>query len=78
MTASQQETTPVQQAQKQNPDELYTAEQLKDALASLSVTGGASASQHIYGYGDPNHELSMLQKVTATRILDYQKLMVST
>eukprot|EP00978_Attheya_sp_CCMP212_P027533 scaffold92233_cov43-Attheya_sp.AAC.1 len=78
MAASQQETTtPVPQTQTQNPDELYTAEQLKDALASLSVTGGASASQHIHGYGDPNHELSMLQKVTATRILDYQKLMPS-
>jgi len=51
----------------------YTNEQLQDALNNFY--GGADASTeacgHIYGYNDPNHEMSMLQKITATTILDY-------
>eukprot|EP00571_Detonula_confervacea_P001786 CAMPEP_0172315394 /NCGR_PEP_ID=MMETSP1058-20130122/25058_1 /TAXON_ID=83371 /ORGANISM="Detonula confervacea, Strain CCMP 353" /LENGTH=647 /DNA_ID=CAMNT_0013029465 /DNA_START=7 /DNA_END=1950 /DNA_ORIENTATION=+ len=51
----------------------YTNEQLQNALHNFY--GGANASTetcgHIYGYNDPNHEMSMLQKITATTILDY-------
>ena len=31
--------------------------------------------KHICGYDDPNHELSMLQKITANRILDYEQIL---
>lgn len=51
----------------------YTTDQLKNAL--LKLYGGASSSietcGHIHGYNDPNHELSMLQKITATQFVDY-------
>ena len=52
----------------------YTKEQLQNALHELY--GGTADSPpetcaHIYGYNDPNHEMSMLQKITATTILDY-------
>jgi indole-3-glycerol phosphate synthase/phosphoribosylanthranilate isomerase len=64
----------------------YTPQQLKDALESLvlwqrdSSRPGADTEQedgdddaaHIFGHGDPDHRLSMLQVITATRILDYQ------
>lgn len=53
----------------------YTHAQCVEALGSIE--GPASASDgscdHIYGHGDPDHRLSMLQKVTAVRILDYRR-----
>lgn len=39
--------------------------------AAPIISTGACCS-HIHGYDDPNHELSMLQKITATTILDYE------
>ena len=50
----------------------YTNEQLQDALNNLyGGPDNASNCSHIYGYNDPNHEMSMLQIITATQILDY-------
>jgi len=52
----------------------YTPEQLQTALDSLwrSSKQPDYDARHIYGYKDANHEMSMLQIITATRILDYQ------
>lgn len=52
----------------------YSENQMKAALASLS--DGPNDSSHIYGNGDEEHKLSMLQTITATRILDYEAWMV--
>jgi hypothetical protein len=52
----------------------YTELQLKDALDSLAEN--KLDAQHIYGYGEASHTLSMLQTITATRILDYATYMV--
>lgn len=52
----------------------YTDVQLQQALDSL-VEGSTNPShdaRHIFGYGEATHKLSMLQRITATRILDYQ------
>lgn len=57
----------------------YTPSQLKEALDSLN-RGSLDPSfdaRHIYGYGDDNHKLSMLQIVTATTLLDHRAKMVS-
>ena len=57
----------------------YTDSQLKDALDSL-LQGSSDPTddgRHIYGYGNQSHTLSMLQTITATRILDYATYMVS-
>ena len=46
-----------------------------DDGASSSSTSTAkidACCNHIYGYNNPDHELSMLQKITATTILDYE------
>jgi len=52
----------------------YTDEQLHNAL--LNFYGGSSATAetcgHIFGFGNPNHEMSMLQRITATTMLDYE------
>lgn len=51
----------------------YSDAELKQALGSLlqaESTDPLDAS-HIFAHGDPNHSLSMLQTITATRILDY-------
>jgi anthranilate synthase/indole-3-glycerol phosphate synthase/phosphoribosylanthranilate isomerase len=56
----------------------YTPLQLKEALDSLN-NGSLDPSfdaRHIYGYGDDNHGLSMLQTITATTLLDYRAKMV--
>jgi anthranilate synthase/indole-3-glycerol phosphate synthase/phosphoribosylanthranilate isomerase len=52
----------------------YTDTQLAQALESLleGSTQPAHDARHIFGYGDATHELSMLQRITATRILDYR------
>ena len=56
----------------------YSERQLKDALESLleGSSNTAHDGTHIYGYGDESHTLSMLQTITATRILDYTAYMV--
>lgn len=54
----------------------YSNEEMKKALDSL-IEGSPNPdydSRHIYGYKDDSHKCSMLQIVTATRILDYQGL----
>jgi indole-3-glycerol phosphate synthase/phosphoribosylanthranilate isomerase len=53
----------------------YTDEQLHAALDGLLVgsTNPDFDGRHLYGYGDPNHQLSKLQSITATRILDYDR-----
>ncbi len=52
----------------------YTDEQLHNAL--LNFYGGSSATAencgHIFGFGNPDHEMSMLQRITATTMLDYE------
>ena len=54
----------------------YSMSQLKEALSSLSEGGTEDCTSHIYGDGDDDHQLSMLQKISAVRLLDYKKLMV--
>lgn len=63
---------------KKAMESAYPTDQLTDALNSLN-DGSSNPdydSRHIYGYKDPDHKLSMLQTITATTILDYQKIMV--
>jgi indole-3-glycerol phosphate synthase len=53
----------------------YSEEELKKALDSL-LQGSEDPSvdaRHWFGHDDPNHKLSMLQTITATRILDYER-----
>lgn len=59
----------------------YTSRQLQEALDSLWQKDSDNPdldARHIYGYGDPSHKLSMLQTITATRLLDYQSLLESS
>lgn len=57
----------------------YTNEELKGALDSM--LGGSDDpdydARHIFGHGQEDHQLSMLQIITATRILDYNDIIVS-
>ena len=56
----------------------YTDDQLKGALESL-LEGSSDKDfdgRHLYGFGNPNHQLSKLQSITATRILDYEAFLV--
>lgn len=58
-----------------NEPEQYTSEQLKSALNSL-LDGSDDPDhdgRHLFGYGNPDHKLSKLQTVTATRMLDYER-----
>ena len=57
----------------------YTQDQLKAALDSLleGSTDPSYDARHILGFRDPNHKLSKLQEITATRILDYETYLVS-
>jgi len=58
----------------------YTPEELKEALYSLleDSSDPAHDGRHLFGFEDyPNHELSKLQSITATRILDYQRYLGS-
>jgi hypothetical protein len=54
----------------------YTPEQLHVALESLleDSQNPAFDARHIHGFGVPDHELSMLQTITATVMLDYQPI----
>ena len=63
----------------------YTETELKKALESLSE--GSESCHHIYGFNEDgddddyfvqDHELSKLQTITATRVLDYNALQVCT
>lgn len=56
----------------------YSPAQLKEALNSLLSDSEDPAfdGRHMFGYGDDNHELSMLQTITATVVLDYETYMV--
>ena len=58
----------------------YTNEELKNALDSMLLDSKDKDydARHIFGYGQDDHQLSMLQIITATRILDYKDLMVRT
>ena len=57
----------------------YTDEDMRRAMESIYHSGGGSADdhrdcRHIFGYGrEKQHELSMLQKVTACVWLDYER-----
>ena len=58
----------------------YSKEELKDALYSLleGSSDPAHDGRHLFGFEDyPNHELSKLQSITATRILDYERYLKS-
>jgi len=67
----------------------YTSSQLKEALASLASTDESTSVKeecgHFHGYDDSSddnvftsdHELSMLQTITARRVLDYEKLLAT-
>ena len=65
---------------KLKQDKEYSKEQLKAALDSLLADSDNPSfdSRHIfgYGYGVEDHQLSMLQTITATVLLDYQEYMV--
>lgn len=51
----------------------YSETELKQALETLlhGSQDPVADAQHMFGYNDPSHKLSMLQTITATRILDY-------
>ena len=55
----------------------YTHAQCVAALRSIEGPSSDVTCRHIFGHGNPDHRLSMLQKVTAVRILDYEKSKVS-
>jgi hypothetical protein len=65
----------------------YSEFQLKEALASLTVCEGTGIKEdcsHIHGFDSgarsffkSDHKLSMLQTITARRVLDYMELRVS-
>lgn len=57
----------------------YTNKELKDALDSMLTDSEDTEydARHIFGHGQADHKLSMLQVITATRILDYKDVMVS-
>jgi indole-3-glycerol phosphate synthase/phosphoribosylanthranilate isomerase len=59
------------------PPPSYSDTELKNALESLleGSTDPSFDARHIFGYSDESHNLSMLQTITATRILDYQVML---
>jgi anthranilate synthase/indole-3-glycerol phosphate synthase/phosphoribosylanthranilate isomerase len=58
-------------------DDHYSPSQQKAALDSLLADSGNPLcdGRHIFGFGMDDHNLSTLQTITATRILDYQTKM---
>ena len=56
----------------------YTDDELSNALRSFYDNSSSSSSDidascaHILGYADPRHTMSMLQRITATIILDHE------
>ena len=53
-------------------DERDGASSSSSTPAVMPIISIDACCSHIYGYNNPNHELSMLQKITATTILDYE------
>lgn len=80
-TQSPDSTTQDQTPKQQMIQQEYSKEQLKAALDSLLADSDNPSfdARHIYGYGygAEDHQLSMLQTITATVLLDYQNYMVS-
>jgi indole-3-glycerol phosphate synthase/phosphoribosylanthranilate isomerase len=77
-TRVSEDVTTMSGAQELPPAPSYSDIELKNALESL-LEGSTDASfdaRHIFGYNDAAHNLSMLQTITATRILDCQKRMM--
>ena len=70
-------TTPDAVGQGFDTSAAYTDQELLAALSSLldDSDNPDFDARHIYGYGDPNHTISMLQRVTATVLLDYENYM---
>lgn len=60
-----------------DPDTI-TEQMEREAINSLhrSSEDRKASSHHILGDGDESHKLSMLQKITAKRILDYKMIFV--
>jgi anthranilate synthase/indole-3-glycerol phosphate synthase/phosphoribosylanthranilate isomerase len=74
-------TNPSTTTSEMDRSRVYTDRELYDALDRFYHTNydyddeNVSKEQycrHLYGYGDPTHQLSMLQKITATVLLDYE------
>lgn len=80
-TTEEASSTSTDSMNKQSPEyPQYSAEELKEALYSLleGSSDPAHDGRHLFGFEDyPNHELSKLQSITATRILDYQNYLES-
>ncbi|KAI2511939.1 N-(5'phosphoribosyl)anthranilate (PRA) isomerase [Fragilaria crotonensis] len=78
-TQSPDSTTQDQTPKQQMIQHEYSKEQLKAALDSLLADSDNPSfdARHIYGYGygAEDHQLSMLQTITATVLLDYQNYM---
>jgi hypothetical protein len=75
MSTSSTTTLPSKQ---QQPFPQYTTWQLKKALHSLCQGSEHPEmdARHMFGHGVQDHQLSRLQTITATRILDVQAIMV--
>ena len=57
----------------------YTKQELHEALMEHLYGGPAGAGcEHMYGHGNATHQLSQLQTITATVLLDYQYYMQQT
>eukprot|EP00586_Coscinodiscus_wailesii_P007524 CAMPEP_0172490118 /NCGR_PEP_ID=MMETSP1066-20121228/20459_1 /TAXON_ID=671091 /ORGANISM="Coscinodiscus wailesii, Strain CCMP2513" /LENGTH=613 /DNA_ID=CAMNT_0013258431 /DNA_START=164 /DNA_END=2005 /DNA_ORIENTATION=- len=56
----------------------YSSSTLDEAWSKYLSTYPPDDCKHIYGFDDPDHELSKLQKITTIRILDYQNFPPST
>ncbi|KAG7366134.1 indole-3-glycerol-phosphate synthase [Nitzschia inconspicua] len=81
--ASSINSTDNNMSNKQEDYPQYTPEQLKSALDGLleGSSDPAFDGRHLFGYENgiqnPNHELSKLQAITATRIRDYERYLQS-
>ena len=58
----------------------WSQDEQKAALDKLlqGSTDPTFDGRHLYGFGNPDHKLSKLQSLTATRMLDYQMYLVRT
>lgn len=81
MSTTTTTTTTTKEPNPQSPFPSYTDTQLQDALKRLlqDSTNPDFDARHILGYKNEGaHELSKLQRITATRILQYEKLTSSS
>jgi len=81
MSTTATTTTKTAESVTQPPFPSYSDTQLQDALKSLlhDSTNPDFDARHILGYmNEATHELSKLQRITATRILQYEKLFSSS